>query len=609
MNYPMKRLTACLLALLFTLAFAFGCAPNTGSPDPSDTQQPAIASPSATASAEVSEAGQQEQEKFDQFLYDLFIDTVSSDTLSLHYTLKNPEAYNISLTPTFGDMTPDALLADEAENQQILTDLMAFDRSLLTEKQQLDYDVLLWYLQTLNSTNGYMYYQNLFSQTGGIQANLPITLAEYQFYDEQDVKDYLTLLGQVDTYFQQIETFLKEQSAQGFFPSDMVADTALEQIADFTENPEQNFLIDTFQARIDTLVNLDSAAKEQYVSQNRQLVLETVIPAFTHFGDTISSLKGTGTNAGGVCHYENGQEYYENIVRYQTGTSKSISEIGDALQSRYTWIFQQLSQLMEKNPDIYEQASSIQFTNDDAQAMLQDLIQKTQDDFPAIDHIDYELNYVPEALEDITSPAFYMIPPIDDKTDNTIYINESQTDLSALYPTLAHEGYPGHMYQNNYYNQQNPTPLRTLLSFSGYSEGWATYVEFYSYRWDPSYGGNEEIAQFYTLNLEYSIILQAILDIQINYNGWSLETCKEKMSDIFPEESIEQIYVLVTGEPGYFLKYYLGYLEFVELADYAQSELGSDFVAKEFHQILLDAGPCNFAILREQVDQYIASKK
>ena len=103
--------------------------------------------------------------------------------------------------------------------------------------------------------------------------------------------------------------------------------------------------------------------------------------------------------------------------------------------------------------------------------------------------------------------------------------------------------------------------------------------------------------------------MQAILDIQINYNGWSLETCKEKMSDIFPEESIEQIYVLVTGEPGYFLKYYLGYLEFVELADYAQSELGSDFVAKEFHQILLDAGPCNFAILREQVDQYIASKK
>lgn len=606
MNYPIKKLTAFLLTLFLILSFAFGCAPNSDATEPDGSQQPATVSPSQE---NVTNDPQQEQQKFDEFLSDLFLDTVSSDTLSLHYTLKNPEAYDISITPTFGEMTPDALLADESENEQILTDLMAFDRSALTEQQQLDYDVLLWYLQTLCSTNGYLFYQNIFSQTGGIQANLPISLAEYQFYNEKDVQDYLALLGQVDTYFGQMEEFVEEQSAQGFFPSDMVVDTALEQIADFTKNPEQNFLIATFETRINSLTELNATTREEYIEQNRKLVLDTVVPSFTHFGGTLTRLKGTGINAGGVCNYENGTEYYENIVQYQTGTSKSISEIGQALQSRYTWIFGQLSQLMEKNPDIYDEALAIQFTDDDAQAMLEDLSKKIQKDFPAIQPIEYELRYVPESLQDVTSPAFYMIPPIDDKTSNTIYINKSQTDLSALYSTLAHEGYPGHMYQNNYYNQQNPTPIRTLLNFSGYSEGWATYVEFYSYRWEPSYQGNQDIAQFYALNWEYSIILQALLDIQVNYNGWSLETCKEKMADIFPEESIEQIYVLVTGEPGYFLKYYLGYLEFVELADYAQTELGSNFVPKEFHQVLLDAGPCNFAILQEQVNKYIVSKK
>ena len=50
-----------------------------------------------------------------------------------------------------------------------------------------------------------------------------------------------------------------------------------------------------------------------------------------------------------------------------------------------------------------------------------------------------------------------------------------------LFTTLAHEGYPGHLYQTTYYANTNPDPLRNLLNFSGYVEGWATYAEMCSY--------------------------------------------------------------------------------------------------------------------------------
>lgn len=75
-----------------------------------------------------------------------------------------------------------------------------------------------------------------------------------------------------------------------------------------------------------------------------------------------------------------------------------------------------------------------------------------------------------------------MVPAIDNTKENVIYINQGHIpDDLDFYTTLAHEGYPGHLYQTTYFASTNPAPLRSLLNFGGYTEGWATYSEMMSY--------------------------------------------------------------------------------------------------------------------------------
>ena len=51
-------------------------------------------------------------------------------------------------------------------------------------------------------------------------------------------------------------------------------------------------------------------------------------------------------------------------------------------------------------------------------------------------------------MEEYLSPAFYMVPAIDSTKNNVIYINQGHMpDDISLFTTLAHEGYPGHLYQ------------------------------------------------------------------------------------------------------------------------------------------------------------------
>lgn len=117
------------------------------------------------------------------------------------------------------------------------------------------------------------------------------------------------------------------------------------------------------------------------------------------------------------------------------------------------------------------------------------------------------------------SPAFYLIPPIDDTAHNVIYINPaSNYNALELYTTLAHEGYPGHLYQTVTFEEHNTEPLRSILSFGGYTEGWATYVEMYSF---STWAENPTLASLYQKDRSLMLGIASLLDIGIHYHGYS----------------------------------------------------------------------------------------
>ena len=64
----------------------------------------------------------------------------------------------------------------------------------------------------------------------------------------------------------------------------------------------------------------------------------------------------------------------------------------------------------------------------------------------------------------------------------------------------------------------------------------------------------------------------------------------------------------MVDEPANYLKYTIGYLEFMELREKAEKKLGDKFNQKNFHQFLLDMGPCQFYVLDEYLDDWIAEQ-
>ena len=233
-------------------------------------------------------------------------------------------------------------------------------------------------------------------------------------------------------------------------------------------------------------------------------------------------------------------------------------------------------------------------------AFLQDTITK---DFPALTVKDYEVKYVPKAIEEFSSPAFYLTPPIDTLNPNTIYINKgSSVSCPELFTTLAHEGFPGHLYQTLYFGKQNASPIRSCLSCSGYIEGWATFVEDRSYRYAADFLNISPASmEFLRLNRCISLCLYSLLDIGIHDKGWNFTAVSEILSSfgVTEEDVCHEIFQYIVENPANYLKYYLGFLNFSSLENTIRELEGDAFDLKKFHKNVLEIGPAPFPVLKK----------
>ena len=62
---------------------------------------------------------------------------------------------------------------------------------------------------------------------------------------------------------------------------------------------------------------------------------------------------------------------------------------------------------------------------------------------------------------------------------------------------------------------------------------------------------------------------------------------------------MEEIYELIIGSPANYLKYYIGYVEFLELKKDWAEEKEEEFSQKEFHEAVLEVGPAPFGIVED----------
>lgn len=602
-----------IIALFLTVSLLAGCVTRPGSPtETSDDTTKEQQTEETSQDYEVfTEEHLLSQKTFDDLTEKIFMDNVSESLLNLHYTLADPAAYGITDYPiTFGDFSLDILKEDLKQNKELLSQLEEIDPLHLTSEQKVTYDILHTYLETEMDFEGLELYYQPFSPTVGLQAQLPVLLAEYTFRSRQDVEDYLGLLSQIDEYYAQIMEFEKEKSDAGLFMCDKVLDEVLDSCEGYLLPPEQSFLTETFATRLNEVSGLTEEEKNDYIARNEQVLREHFIPAYQLVSDGLDALRGTGINEEGLWRFTDGSRYYEYLVKSSTGTSySSIDSLRKAIETQMDTDIIAISRLAQKNPGLMDQYDDYSFQLTDPNEILEDLQKQITADFPELPKCTYQIKYVPEALETSLSPAFYLTPPMDQFENNVIYINGNEKyENSDLYTVLAHEGYPGHLYQTVYFTSKNTCNLRQLLSFSSYSEGWATYVEHYAYTLDN--GLDHDFAQLLAHNSSAMLGLHALLDININYYGWNKEQVAEYLNDYYgitDTETIDNLFYAMVSNPTNYLEYYVGYLEIIHLKGIAEKTLKKQFDLKEFHTFLLDIGPAPFSVINKHFKNWILS--
>ena len=362
------------------------------------------------------------QSDFDQLTDDLFREEAAASALTLHYTLADPAAYGITdYDRTLGTVSLEDSQETVTEAKELLEKLDGIDSRSLREDQRLTYTILSSYLNYLLAGEGLELYEKPLSSSLGIQAQLPLLLAEYAFYTPQDVEDYLTLLSSIGPYYESILSFENERAEAGLGMSDGAIDRVIESCNAYLLDADHSFMAETFDERLEGLAGLTEEEKAAYKERNRQAINECFVPAYQSMIDGLTQLKGTGKNDMGLSHFSQGKAYYEYLVNLYTGTSyNDVQSLKQAIHARMAKDLMEAGRYLNEDPTLADQASDYQFSLTEPEAILEDLAAQCQRDFPPIGEYECHIKDVPIALEGILSPAFYLTVSIDRPEDNSI---------------------------------------------------------------------------------------------------------------------------------------------------------------------------------------------
>ena len=553
------------------------------------------------------------QKKFDRFLNSCFREYAAENTVTLHFKLSNPSAHGIKVpvSPTYGDLSSDALKKNCSRSKELLQKLYTFPTSSLTKKQKLTWQIFQDYLNESIMNEKYILYSSPLG-TNGLQSEIPVTLSEYRLDNEKDIKDYLSLVNQVPELFTQILDFEQERRNAGLIsPSFVISDT-IDQIDQFLNASEENNpLIQSFEDRLTEVESLSKDQKASYIANNRLLVTDKVLPAYKSLKTSLQAYTNDSKNTSSkerLCEYKNGQDYYKFLLMSNVGTDFSPEDCITILESQLKNTVKDISSLTTKNKDLYTEYLSATPALSAPKEIMNTLKNDSLIDFPEIKNISCQLKNVPDALSGTSACAFYLVPPIDSTKDNIIYINKSRVDSNELFSTLAHEGYPGHLYQTNYFLTTNPSPLRTFLHCAGYDEGWGTYAQLYSYNFIEFKNVDEQttkqLRQLYRDNDLLSLSLSSLCDLYVNYKNYDENALANYLQTYgIDKDSAQNLYRYVIENPTTYLSYSIGYYELDQLKQTMSDSLGKAFKISDFHEAVLNVGSCNFSILRQEIEK------
>ncbi len=552
---------------------------------------------------------------FDDYVEQLFVSMLDGDALSINILIADPSAFD------FQDVSANLPLPCENEQEyveqmksikNIVTTFQKFNYDKLSYRQKCDYDTLIDYFTTYAQYADYYYLQdNYLGSNGGWNVILPLYLDKYSFNSKTDVDNWISLVEQTSTAFPRYIEFEKKRISAGYGRAQFVYQGIAKQATEMSKVDDggKHFLEILFADKISACNFLNDVEKANYIERATTAITVSFIPSYQNLANEMNSIDGTFYDLG-LCYFNGAKAYYKLLFKDNAPTSDAVEVAYLNMQNAYDATLASINEVFAKLSasgvgkesalDMLGKLSEGEdLTKQDFENIYLSLKTAYSADFPVLpDSIpDATFKEVPDAMTEFYNPASYFKSAVDSNTaEESIYINTKRNGGYVGFDLIAHEGIPGHQLQHAYSKTCGVSKIRTVLGYTGYAEGWATYAQYYSQKYYEGTDVEKLVYQLFLLNDELTLYLLTLMDMDVNYFGIDKSTLIKRYSAFgFSDSGLERTFEYVVENPAVYSSYGYGYYKMNAIR---KNYSGNDLA---FHTAVLSVGPTSFEIVEKYV--------
>ena len=553
----------------------------------------------------------------------------------VEFGLQNPQVFTTMGYKFYYDELDDNSQTANDKSIKFVKDsieqLREYDRNKLNGQKLISYDVLDFFLQDIVNDSKFENYGYSQTQRGGIYQGIINFMSNmHRIDDSTDAEDYISRISKIGRSFDNTLIQVKKEQDNDVVPPDFIIIKILENLHNIRDPQlSENELVKDFNTKLDKLDNLDDPAKVLLKEQMIEQMQQVVQPAYDKMIAFYDDLLTKADSSAGVWKFPRGAEYYQYRVKSSTTSDYTPEYLHNLGIKEVDRIVTQIKTILDSQG--YDTQSQVigktlndlgkeqRFLYPDTDQGREQILKDYQ---VIINEIDKEMHQyfgilpkgkvivkrVPEYREKTASGGSYSSPSSNGERPGTFFANLYDVTATPKFGmrTLAyHEAVPGHHFQLAIQNELQGLPIfRSMIGFTGFSEGWALYAERLAaelgFQQDPF----NDIGR---LQDELLRAVRLVVDTGIHYKKWNreqaikymAETTGFAMSDVVSE--IERYIVW----PGQALAYKVGMIKILELRQKAQEKLKDKYDPKDFHTTVLKNGALPLTLLEQQVDSYI----
>lgn len=582
----------------------------------------------------------------DAFLDDFLVEYLGDEYSYWNTFFKHPEDLGLDRT----DMDPASWYIyeklteeDAAEARQEVKDLKdeydVFKNAKMSNSQRIAYDYVGKILDDLEEdwaegTDLNRGLKNIIyiDSYGGYVGDLNSTLENYFFNNEQNVIDAIDYLKSSKDAFPSYVTWAEDKIEAGYPLSNYTIDEMVDFLDGIINDGEEYYLIKLMCNKIDGCEFLDDVKKASYKEQVTTAFTNDYFPALETLKAGLLPCKGHVVNEedeGYWAKYEGGEDLYLEKLRNNIGNPNlTIDEYLMYVNAYFQPNIDRINEIIKEYRGMTAKNQSKWISYIEGKTSFVGIT----DPVKMVDYLkDFAKYMVPEFENDIAvnikymddiqaehtnTQAYYYKSALDEFTEEYITLNRKsmKDDSNECLSTMAHEGYPGHLYAHVFTKDLDYHYISMIFDSTGFAEGWAKYVEYFLKQYileTTTVTGNDkklmELAIEYLLcNSICGYLIYCKVDELAHYEHKTLEEITKFVKDAgYSESAALSIYRTVIENPVSYNSYGFGQIYMLDCHLTCQNELGSLYNEVDFNRELLAKGQLDLWTIMDIKNEYV----